>query len=128
MLPNVLVSVIIPCFNEEKVLQETYSRISSVLRHEAIEHELIFIDDGSTDRTQAILRQLSQEDSQVNLIKFSRNFGHQAAVSAGIRYCHGDLAVIIDADLQDPPEVIPGMIKQLINTASNVVYGVRTRR
>jgi dolichol-phosphate mannosyltransferase len=71
---------------------------------------------------------LAQTDPRVNLIRFSRNFGHQPAVSAGIRYCHGDLAVIIDADLQDPPEVIPDMIKQLVSTGSNVVYGVRTRR
>ena len=124
-----LVSVIIPCFNEEKVLQDTYLRITAALGNQTgLESEIVFIDDGSTDGTPAILRGLAQKDPRVNLIRFSRNFGHQPGVSAGIRYCHGDLAVIIDADLQDPPEVIPDMIKQQVSTGSNVVYGVRTRR
>ncbi|HWW02306.1 MAG TPA: glycosyltransferase family 2 protein [Candidatus Acidoferrum sp.] len=124
-----LISVIIPCFNEEKVLNHTYGRLSKVLsRQEGIEYELVFIDDGSTDGTQAVLTELAQKDLRVNLIRFSRNFGHQPAVSAGIKYCRGDLAVIIDADLQDPPEVIPDMIQQLMATGSNVVYGVRKKR
>jgi dolichol-phosphate mannosyltransferase len=124
-----LVSVIIPCFNEEKVIKDTARRLSSVLnREEGIEYELVFVNDGSTDETQATLQRLAQEDPCIHIIRFSRNFGHQPAVSAGLRYCHGDLAVIIDADLQDPPEVIPEMIKQLVNTNSNVVYGVRKSR
>jgi dolichol-phosphate mannosyltransferase len=124
-----LISIIIPCFNEEKVLADTYRRISTVLRcREGTEYELVFIDDGSTDRTPGILKELVRHDAHVNVIRFSRNFGHQPAVSAGIRSCRGALAVIIDADLQDPPEVIPEMIKQLLDTRSNVVYGVRTRR
>jgi len=124
-----LLSVIIPCFNEETVLKEAYRRIGAALRNEqGMEYELVFVDDGSSDRTAAILKELAQTDGRVQLIKFSRNFGHQPAVSAGIRHCHGDLALIIDADLQDPPEVIPEMIKQLLTTGSNVVYGVRKRR
>jgi dolichol-phosphate mannosyltransferase len=123
------VSVIIPCFNEEQVITETYVRISAVLSSQAeIDYELVFVDDGSTDDTRAVLKGFAQTDARVNLITFSRNFGHQPAVSAGLRYCRGDLAVIIDADLQDPPEVIPEMIRQLVNTNSNVVYGVRKRR
>jgi dolichol-phosphate mannosyltransferase len=124
-----LVSVIIPCFNEEKVLKDTYARVSRALGDQnGLEYELVFVDDGSTDHTQLILRELAQKDLRVNLIRFSRNFGHQPAVSAGIKFCRGDLAVIIDADLQDPPEIIPAMIRQLIDTGSNVVYGVRKKR
>lgn len=126
---SMLVSVIIPCFNEEKVLKDTAWRLASVLNAQmGLEHELIFVDDGSTDRTHEILLQLAQADAGVQVIRFSRNFGHQPAVSAGLRHCRGHLAVIIDADLQDPPEVIPEMIQQLINTQSNVVYGVRKTR
>src|SRR5262249_16297109 len=127
--PTMTVSVIIPCFNEEQVLPETYERISAVLSGQlGLGYELVFIDDGSSDGTRATLKGFAQMDPRVNLITFSRNFGHQPAVSAGLRYCRGDLAVIIDADLQDPPEVIPDMIGQLISTGSNVVYGVRKRR
>jgi glycosyltransferase involved in cell wall biosynthesis len=124
-----LISIIIPCFNEEKVIRDTYRRLSAALDNQApVQYELLFIDDGSTDGTQRILRELTRDDPRVNLIKFSRNFGHQPAVSAGIRRCRGDLAVIIDADLQDPPEIIPEMIQQLLATESNVVYGVRKCR
>ncbi len=124
-----LVSLIIPCFNEEQVLAETHARITRALPESAsFQYEFLFIDDGSTDSTAAILRELTQRDPRVNLVRFSRNFGHQAAVSAGIGNCHGELAVIIDADLQDPPEVIPDMIRQLHETGSSVVYGVRRRR
>src|SRR5438105_3443715 len=110
-----LVSIVIPCFNEEKVLHDAYGRISAVFRNESgMEYELVFVDDGSTDATPAILKELAQADLRVNVIRFSRNFGHQPAVSAGLKHCRGDLAVIIDADLQDPPEIIPAMIEQLI--------------
>jgi len=126
---KMLVSVIIPCFNEERVLLDTYRRLSAVLgNQEGLDYELLFVDDGSSDGTKPILREFAKLDSRVNLIAFSRNFGHQPAVSAGLRHCRGDLAVIIDADLQDPPEVIPEMIAQLLKTGSNVVYGVRKKR
>jgi len=123
------VSLIIPCYNEEKVLQETYRRICGVLgRTSGFEYEFVFVDDGSVDGTPAILRDLANNDPRVNVIRFSRNFGHQPGVSAGLNHCRGDLAVIIDADLQDPPEVIPDMIQQLLSTGSNTVYGVRQKR
>ena len=126
---NMLVSVIIPCFNEEKVLQETYGRICTALRRgPGVDYEFVFIDDGSADETPAILRDLAHNDPRVNMIRFSRNFGHQPAVSAGLKRCRGDLAVIIDADLQDPPEAIPQMIQQLLGSGSNAVYGVRQKR
>jgi polyisoprenyl-phosphate glycosyltransferase len=124
-----LISIIIPCFNEEKVLRDTYRRLSTVMSGQSeADYELLFIDDGSADSTPAMLKEFSERDSRVNYLRFSRNFGHQAAVSAGITRCRGDLAVIIDADLQDPPEIIPDMVKQLLATGSNVVYGVRRVR
>lgn len=124
-----LLSVIIPCFNEETVIRNTYSEISGVLRSaESLDYELIFVDDGSKDGTQAILKSLAASDRRVKLITFSRNFGHQPAVSAGLRYCQGDLAAIIDADLQDPPQVLPDMIKAMLAAGANSVYGVRKKR
>ena len=126
---TMLVSVIVPCFNEEEVIRETHTQISATLvNDESLQYEFIFIDDGSSDRTPAILREIARKDGRVKLVALSRNFGHQPAVSAGIRYARGDLAVIIDADLQDPPQIIPDMIRQLISTDSNVVYGVRKKR
>jgi len=124
-----LISVIVPCFNEEKVLKETYARISKALGEQGdLEYELLFINDGSTDATQPILSAIAEKDPRVKVLAFSRNFGHQPAVSAGLKNCRGDLAVIIDADLQDPPEVVPEMIRQLTATGSNAVYGVRKKR
>jgi len=124
-----LVSVIIPCFNEERVINETYLQLAAALVNDgAAAYEFLFIDDGSGDGTLDILKRLAWLDNRVRVISLSRNFGHQAAVSAGIKHCRGDLAVIIDADLQDPPQVIPEMIKQLRDTDSNVVYGVRNKR
>lgn len=124
-----LISVIIPCYNEEKVLRDTYRRLSAVLGQNLMfEYELLFVDDGSSDATPSILKEFAQRDPQASFIRFSRNFGHQPAVSAGLKHCRGDLAVIIDADLQDPPEVIPEMVAQLVSTHSSVVYGVRRRR
>ncbi len=124
-----LISVIVPCYNEEAVLRDTYRRLSAVMDNQPdFAYEFIFIDDGSTDSTPSILREFALRDSHANFIRFSRNFGHQPAVSAGLKHCRGDLAVIIDADLQDPPEVIPDMVRQLVTTRSNVVYGVRKTR
>src|SRR6266581_3207446 len=124
-----LVSIIIPCFNEEKVIKETYDQLSAVLAdNQSLGYEFIFIDDGSVDGTRANLGSLARQDGRVRIVAFSRNFGHQPAVSAGLKYCRGDLAVIIDADLQDPPEVVPNMVEQLTRSGSSVVYGVRKRR
>ena len=126
---SMLVSVIIPCFNEEDVLGDTYRRIvAAVSQNPQFDYELVFVDDGSTDSTPSIIKAFAHRDPKVNFIRFSRNFGHQPAVSAGLKYCRGDVAAIIDADLQDPPEVIPKMVEQLVTTQSSVVYGVRTRR
>ena len=123
-----LLSVIIPCYNEELVIGETYKRLTNVLDKMENDYELIFINDGSKDKTYEILFQLSAEDKKVKIINFSRNFGHQRAVTAGINNCSGDAAVIIDSDLQDPPEVIVDMLKIMAEQKANVVYGVRKKR
>jgi glycosyltransferase involved in cell wall biosynthesis len=123
-----LLSIVIPCFNEEEVIQETIRRLTDVchtLDTQAV--ELIFVDDGSRDRTRAILRELAQKDKRVRVIGFARNFGHQIAVTAGIDAARGDAVVLIDADLQDPPEVIQQMIAKW-REGYDVVYGTRSVR
>lgn len=123
-----LLSIIIPCYNEELVIQETYNRLTETISPIEYDYELIFVNDGSKDATLSILQKLSTKDNHVKVISFSRNFGHQCAVTAGINNCNGDLAVIIDADLQDPPEVILDMLKIQKQENANVVYGVRKKR
>lgn len=123
-----LLSVIIPCFNEELVIRETHRRMTSVLGALAdMEYELIYVDDGSRDRTPQILGELQGEDMSVRVIRLSRNFGHQIAVTAGLEAASGDAMVIIDADLQDPPEVVAEMVEKW-KEGFHVVYGVRTER
>jgi len=120
-------SIIIPCFNEEEVIEETYARIKTVMK-EFKTYELIFINDGSRDRTLPILTNLAKSDKTVRVLSFSRNFGHQPAATAGIHHATGDVAIIIDADLQDPPELFPEMIRLHLEEKANVVYGQRTKR
>jgi polyisoprenyl-phosphate glycosyltransferase len=121
-------SVIIPCFNEEEVIQTTYDRVKKVLESSFINHEIIFVNDGSKDKTIDLLTSFAESDINVKVLSFSRNFGHQPAVTAGITHCTGDMAIIMDADLQDPPELIPDMVKTLLDENCNVVYGVRKNR
>jgi len=122
-------SVIVPCYNEEEVITESYSRLKKVLDGiSSYQTEIIFINDGSKDRTAQMLSDIAANDKQVKVLHFSRNFGHQPAVTAGIHYCTSDLAVIIDADLQDPPELIPELIDTLKREQANVVYCVREKR
>lgn len=124
-----LISVIIPSYNEEEVIAESYKRLKSVfVDNQLPDYELIFINDGSRDKTVYILRDIASKDEHVKLLNFSRNFGHQAAVTAGLNECKGDVAVIIDADLQDPPEVIMDMLEVYEKEQCNVVYGVRNKR
>ncbi|MCL2028010.1 MAG: glycosyltransferase family 2 protein [Bacteroidales bacterium] len=123
-----LISVIIPCYNEELVINETHKRLTHVMKSLNHDYELIFINDGSKDRTQLILQDLAAKDSHVKVLDFSRNFGHQCAVTAGLNNCTGDVAVIIDSDLQDPPEVIIEMLDIMQKEQANVVYGVRKKR
>lgn len=122
------ISIIIPMYYEEKVVDECYKRVNEVLnRITDYEHEIIFVNDGSKDKTLELLNDLAQKDKHVKIISFSRNFGHQAAVTAGLQYVSGDAIVIIDADLQDPPELIPEMLK-LWEEGNEVIYGKRKTR
>ncbi len=122
-------NVIVPCYNEALVIRETYERLHSVLtKIDGVESTITFINDGSKDETLDILREIGEVDRNVKIIDFSRNFGHQAAVTAGINHCTADMAVIIDADLQDPPEIIPDLIRCKEEQNVNVVYCVRKKR
>ncbi len=122
------VSIIIPCFNEEEVLPLSYGRFTQVMQNMPHDYELIFVNDGSIDRTEEILLGFAANDAHTKVLSFSRNFGHQNAVCAGLHHCTGDVAVIIDVDLQDPPEVIPQMIETYQREKCNVVYAVRNKR
>jgi dolichol-phosphate mannosyltransferase len=121
-----ILSVIIPCYNEELVIEETYRRLIAVMKDLKMQYEFIFINDGSIDRTMEILGAIAKKNKSVKVINLSRNFGHQRAVTAGINNCRGDLAVIIDSDLQDPPEVIAEMFEIMKREKANVVYGSLT--
>lgn len=123
-----LLSVIVPCYNEEAVLRATHERLSNVFgRMPGLGYELIFVNDGSQDQTQQILTELQLHDSHVRVLRLSRNFGHQIAVTAGLEQAGGDAVVLIDADLQDPPEVIPQMVERW-REGNDVVYGIRIER
>lgn len=124
---KILCSIIIPAYNEELVVQETYKRLKTVMDSINEPYELIFVNDGSKDNTAAIIRKLCETDERVKLVDFSRNFGHQLASTAGMDYSSGDTVVLIDADLQDPPELIPEMIRKW-REGYEVVYGVRIKR
>jgi dolichol-phosphate mannosyltransferase len=119
--------VIIPVYNEEQVLPATYARLKTVMDGLREPYELVFVNDGSSDASQVILESLCDEDDTVKVINFSRNFGHQVAISAGMDYAAGDAVIIIDADLQDPPELIPKMIERWLE-GYQVVYAKRTGR
>lgn len=123
------VSVIVPMYYEEEVAEECYKRLKKVLEElsEKYLYEIIFINDGSKDKTLNILENIAQDNKNVKVISFSRNFGHQCAVTAGLKYITGDAIVIIDADLQDPPELIPEMLK-LWEDGNEVIYGKRKLR
>ena len=122
------ISVVVPMYYEEEVARECYTRLKNVLEKiENYNYEIIFVNDGSKDKTLEILKEIAKENKNVKIISFSRNFGHQCAVTAGLRYVTGDAIVIIDADLQDPPELIPKMIK-LWEEGNEVIYGKRKSR
>lgn len=126
MSENFLLSVVVPMYYEEEVANECYKRLTSVLDGK-YNYELIFVNDGSTDRTLPILAEIAKSDKRVKVISFARNFGHQVAVTAGIDKAKGDAIVVIDADLQDPPELIPDMIG-LWQQGYDVVYAKRKKR
>ena len=120
-------SVVVPCYNEEACIGETHRRLSAVLRGMGETYEVLYVDDGSRDRTPALLDELARGDPAVRVVHFARNAGHQLAVSAGLDYASGSAVVIIDADLQDPPELIPEMAR-MWKAGAEVVYGKRRSR
>src|SRR5262249_3723904 len=122
-----VVSVVVPCFNEQDMLPETHRRLTAVLRAMPADYEIVFVDDGSTDRSPAILAGLAAEDGRVRVVSLSRNFGHQIAITAGVEHASGDAVVLIDADLQDPPELIPHFFAEWTH-GYEVVYGLRRAR
>jgi polyisoprenyl-phosphate glycosyltransferase len=122
-----LLSVVVPCYNEEEVLHQTHARLIDVLSAIDMDFEIIYVNDGSRDRTLFLLKDLQANDSHVKVVSFARNFGHQLAVTAGIDEAAGDAVVLIDSDLQDPPEMIPHMVEKW-REGNQVVYGVRTSR
>jgi glycosyltransferase involved in cell wall biosynthesis len=128
MNENKLISIVIPVFNEIDVIDACYERLTGVMRSlQGYDYELVFVDDGSRDRSYERLITFHAQDPHLKIVKFSRNFGHQIAVTAGVDEAVGDAIVIIDADLQDPPEVIPEMVRKW-EEGYDVVYGVRQRR
>ena len=122
------ISVVIPMYYEEEVAQECYSKMTQVLLNiKDYDYEIICVNDGSKDKTLPILEKIAEEDKKVKVISFARNFGHQCAVTAGLKYVTGDAIVFIDAGLQDPPELISEMLK-LWEEGNEVIYGKRKTR
>lgn len=126
-MPDPALSVVVPVYNEEAVLPEFYEKLSAALKKTSLPYEILFINDGSADATPAILTQFKSHDTAVRTFHFSRNFGHQLAVKAGIDHARGEAVVIIDADLQDPPEEIPALVSKW-KEGYDVVYAVRAQR
>lgn len=120
-------SIVVPIFNEDEVLPEFYKRLTTVMESIPGTFETLFINDGSSDGTEEILHEFHRKDDRVKVINFSRNFGHQMAITAGIDFSGGRACIIIDADLQDPPEVIPKLIERW-QAGYEVVFAVRKRR
>lgn len=120
-------AVVIPTYNEEGNLSPLHTRLSRVLEHLADDHEIIFVDDGSTDSTLQRLRSLCEQDTRVRMIALSRNFGHEIAVAAGLDHASADAVVLMDGDLQDPPELIADMVARW-QSGARVVYAQRRKR
>lgn len=123
-----LLSVVVPCHNEEAILDELYTRVTAAARPQFGEHfEIVLIDDGSRDRTWELIGALGTRDHRVKGLRLSRNFGHQSALTAGLQHARGDIILILDADLQDPPELLGPMYDRLVS-GFDVVYGQRAQR
>jgi len=121
------ISIIVPCYNEEDVLPELFRRLGAVAVSWGLDYEIICVDDGSRDRTWELLKGQHEQDPRWRSMSFARNFGHQTAVSAGLFYAGGDAAVVIDADLEDPPEEIARLVEKW-REGYDVVYAIRQKR
>ena len=120
-----LLSVVAPVYNEEELVGEFVARAAAAVAD--YEYELVLVNDGSADRTAELLDRIAATDPRVRVVHLSRNFGHQAALTAGLEHAAGDVVAMIDADLQDPPELIPDMVAQW-SQGADVVYAVRKQR
>jgi dolichol-phosphate mannosyltransferase len=120
-------SVVIPVYNEEDNLPDLFARLTDVMERTGVRYEIIFVDDGSRDGSMAILRGFAAADARVLVVELARNFGHQVAISAGLDHARGDGVIVMDADLQDPPEVLPEFIAKW-REGHDVVYAIRTQR
>ena len=127
MSETIIYSIVVPVYNEEEVVGEMCRRLTAVLEALHEPYEIIFVNDGSSDSTLDMLNVFCERDRNIRLIDFAKNFGHQTAITAGMDYAEGKAIVVIDADLQDPPEVIPLMIERW-KEGYDVVYGKRTER
>lgn len=130
MIYDKLLSIVVPCFNEEQNLEQLYKGLVNVLKNSSSNYEIIFADDGSKDHTFDVIKKLAASDNHVSGISLSRNFGHQVAIMAGMQQSKGDIVVMMDADLQHPPEVIPQLIAEyekgfdIVNTKRLDTQGV----
>ena len=127
MMEIIVYSLVVPVYNEEAVLAETNKRLMQVMSDQDEPFEIIYVNDGSQDQSAALIRSFCESDPRIKMLTFSRNFGHQTAITAGMDHACGKAVVIIDADLQDPPEIIPDMIQQW-KQGYDVVYGRRISR
>jgi len=125
--PSPLLSVVVPLYNEEAVVSEFHERLAAVLARLELSTEIIYVNDGSTDGSLGLLLELRRHDQRIAIVDLSRNFGKELALTAGLDYAHGDAVVVIDADLQDPPELIPELVKGW-KQGYEVVYAQRTSR
>ena len=122
-----MLSLVIPVFNEQEVLKDSFARMDAAMQSTGYAYEIIYVNDGSRDHTLDQLRELASEHKQVKVLSFSRNFGHQLAVTCGMDAAKGDALIIIDVDLQDPPELIPEMVR-MWEAGADIVYGKRLKR
>lgn len=121
-------SVVVPCYNEQAVLRALHARLSAVCRGIGTDYEIVLVNDGSRDDTWAEMADLAATDPHLVCVNLSRNYGHQLALSAGLRECRGEAVVVLDADLQDPPELLPDMLAVMRRETADVVYGKRATR
>ena len=122
-----MLSLVIPVYNEQEVLKDSFARMDAAMQSTGYAYEIVYVNDGSRDNTLNQLRELAAEHKQVKVLSFSRNFGHQLAVTCGMDAAKGDALIIIDVDLQDPPELIPQMVK-MWEDGADIVYGKRLKR
>src|SRR5215471_3983981 len=120
-------SIVVPIYNEEEILCELHRRVTQVMESLRLSYELILVNDGSSDHSLALMRQLHTGDPRVSYVSLSRNFGHQVAITAGMDFARGEAVVVMDGDLQDPPEFIPSLVAKW-REGFDVVYAIREER